>query len=58
LQTSGVYFNSELISKMVNEINRTLRKIVENEIERTHNAGTSEAGSEFLPTKETIKVIL
>jgi len=31
---------------------------MENEIERTQNAGTSEAGSGFLPTEETIKVIL
>lgn len=58
LQTSGLYFDSKLISEMVNEINRTLKKIVENEIERTQNAGTSEAGSDFLPTEETIKVIL
>lgn len=58
LQTSGIYFDSKLISKVVNEINRTLRQIMENEIERTQNAGTSEAGSGFLPTEETIKVIL
>jgi hypothetical protein len=58
MQTSGIFANVQLIRIIVDGINQALKKIMENEIKREKEAGTSEEEGDFLPTQETIKVIL
>ncbi|WJX31059.1 hypothetical protein P8452_19533 [Trifolium repens] len=55
IKTSGIFANVQLIRIIVDGINQALKKIMENEIKREKEAGTSEEEGDFLPTQETIK---
>ncbi|GAU22438.1 hypothetical protein TSUD_123260 [Trifolium subterraneum] len=55
IKTSGSFSNIKLLSVIVDGINQALKKIMENEIKRVKEAGTSEEEGDFLPTQETIK---
>ncbi|XP_045826935.1 uncharacterized protein LOC123918825 isoform X2 [Trifolium pratense] len=55
MQTSGSFHKIKLLSVIVDGIDQALKKIMENEIKRVREAGTSKEEGDFLPTQETIE---
>lgn len=56
MQTSSSYFNDKLIKVIADEIEDTIRMIIEIEITKAQEVETSEGRCESLPTEDRLPV--